>query len=119
MSFSAHKLWWKYPDKTGLVWDDLGQQDTETRIYSLAYLENRISLAGTAPNAKIFRSIDYGLTWTDLGRQGTEYYIQSLAYLENGIALAGTGPKTAFCNQDGNGRGRSRAKSRYRRGFFD
>ena len=59
---------------------------------SLAYLGNGIAVAGTYPNGKIFRSVNYGATWSDLGQQGAETYVLSLAYLGNGIAVAGTLP---------------------------
>jgi photosystem II stability/assembly factor-like uncharacterized protein len=73
-------------------WSDLGQQFTQTYIFSLAYLENGICLAGTYIGGKILRSTDYGQSWTDLGQQYSQTSILALAYLGNGICLAGTGP---------------------------
>src|SRR4030042_707170 len=70
---------------------DLGQQYSQTYIYSLRYLENGIVVAGTGASGKILRSTNYGATWTDLGQQYSQTYILSLCYLENGIVLAGTG----------------------------
>ena len=76
----------------GLAWSDLGQRGAETYVRSLAYLGNGIAVAGTIPNGKIFRSVNYGATWSDLGQQGTETQVRSLAYLGNGIVVAGTYP---------------------------
>ena len=76
----------------GYNWSDLGQQFSQDRIYSLAYLGNGICLAGTYPDGKILRSTDYGATWSDLGQQFSQTQIRSLAYLGNGICLAGTYP---------------------------
>ena len=61
-------------------------------IRDSAYLDNEICLAGTFPDGKILRSIDYGATWSDLGQQFSQTSIYSLAYLVNGICLAGTSP---------------------------
>ncbi len=92
MPFAAHKLWWMQPDLTGLVWNDLGQLSSETRIHSLVYLGNGIVLAGSSLNGKIFRSTDYGENWTDLGQQASETYIRSTSSCKCGVALAGTYP---------------------------
>jgi microcystin-dependent protein len=75
----------------GTNWQDLGQLGGETYLYAARYLEGGITLVGTYPNGKIFRSENYGLTWSDLGQQYGETYVLSIAYLESGIALAGTG----------------------------
>ena len=75
----------------GQTWTDLGQQASQSTIYSLANLKNGIAIAGTGINGKILRSTDYGQTWTDLGQQASQFYIYSLAYLGNGVAIAGTG----------------------------
>ena len=40
----------------GLTWSDLGQQFSQTHIYSFSYLGNGICLAGTGSNGKILRS---------------------------------------------------------------
>jgi len=88
---TALAKWFTFQNLAGLPWTDLGQMAAETYIFSLAYLENGICLAGTSENGKIFRSVDYGATWTDLGQQAAEMRVFSLAYLENGICLAGTG----------------------------
>jgi hypothetical protein len=75
----------------GATWSDLGQQFSQTQIYSFAHLGNGICLAGTGTGGKVLRSTDYGATWTDLGTQFSQTEIYSLAYLGNGICLAGTG----------------------------
>ena len=74
----------------GFNWTDLGQQFSQSRIFSFSYLGNGIVLAGTSDNGKILRSVDYGLNWSDLGPQFSQSYIFSLSYLGNGIVLAGT-----------------------------
>jgi len=74
------------------TWSDLGQQFAQSHIYSLAYLDSGIALAGTATTGKILRSTDYGASWSDLGQQFAQTEIWSLAYLDSGIALAGTYP---------------------------
>jgi photosystem II stability/assembly factor-like uncharacterized protein len=76
----------------GTTWTDLGQQYGSTGIWSIAYLDRGICLAGTGNNGKILRSTNYGATWSDLGQQFAQTYVYSLAYLGNGICLAGTYP---------------------------
>lgn len=72
----------------GETWTDLGQLDSGG-LYSLAYLDNGICLAGGS--GRIYRSTDFGKTWTNLGTIiAGEDQISCLTYLGNGICLAGT-----------------------------
>ncbi len=48
-------------------------------------------LAGTAPEARIFRSADAGLSWTDMGRLGSEVRVCSMLALSGTVLVAGTG----------------------------
>ncbi len=48
-------------------------------------------LAGTAPEARIFRSLDAGVSWTDTGRLGGETQVLSMLALDGNVVIAGTG----------------------------
>jgi hypothetical protein len=78
---------------SGSTWTDLGQQYSQTQIYSLVSLGDGVVLAGTGAGGKILRSTNYGASgsWTDLGQQFSQQYIYSLASLGGGVVLAGTG----------------------------
>ncbi len=95
-SASGCKLYVNAVDDTqtnqGLIWSSLGQQFSETYIYSMISFGGGICLAGTSGTGLILRSTDSGATWSNLGQQGSETLIFAFASLGGGICLAGTYP---------------------------
>ena len=77
---------------SGEVWTLAQRLETETRVYSLAYLGGGRCIAGTVGKGNVYLSTDYGASWTLAQRLGTETYVYSLAYLGGGRCIAGTYP---------------------------
>lgn len=88
---------YEWPPETasylGLNWTDLGQQNSEIQVRSIAYLGRNVVIAGT-DSGRVLRSTNLGFNWCDLGRISEEaHVIHCICGTENGIVLAGTGPK--------------------------
>jgi hypothetical protein len=67
----------------------IGQLGTQTVVRSLAAGPG-VLLAGTGPNAQIWRSLDNGATWTLIRAFDGATDVWSMGYVGNGVVLAGT-----------------------------
>lgn len=72
-------------------WTNIGALGSETSAPSLVRVSDSVQVAGTAPNAKIFRTTDGGVTWSDLGRLGSETSIPAMG-VNGTTVIAGTSP---------------------------
>ena len=77
----------------GLTWTKVAVplKVGESFLYALVYAGNGVLLAGTYPNAYVFRSVDGGETWTELQRLGTQSVVRCFCVLDADISIAGTG----------------------------
>lgn len=77
----------------GDTWSDLGQQFSQTGIWSLCAVDTGIVLAGTGTGGLLLRSTNNGATWSNIGAIASgESYIMALMNMGNGVAVAVTNP---------------------------
>jgi hypothetical protein len=88
-TLSGH--WLKSYNK-GLTWVDKGRlfPVTEDASYDFCEGENGIVIAGTARNAHLLRSTDYGETFSDLGDLFGYDYVPLIIYMGGGVFIAST-----------------------------